>query len=278
MADVSSREPFIARAIETTSAAEQIADQLRIAIVSDQLPPGHRLPSEIELAADYNVSRGTIRETLKILAAQRLVESTRGATGGTFVRSPAPEELAATMADTITLWFNAGRTSLAQVNAARAWIEHGCVRMATDNRTPADLERIRRAVNSMEAVGIDMDDMLAIDIEFHTAVCRAAHNPVMEIPMHAIHSFRPYTNAMIASLLDIHTIAAQHRELFNAIDAADAAAGAKALDHHLTYLGEVREQALADRRAEDIRIENLSEARPSIDRVRSRLAPSDGSS
>ncbi|HEX3832429.1 MAG TPA: winged helix-turn-helix domain-containing protein, partial [Solirubrobacteraceae bacterium] len=81
-----------------------MAQQLRNAIVSDQLPDGYRLPSEAELAAEYHVSRGTIRETIKILAAQRLVESTRGAKGGTTVRHPEPKEVAEAMADSITLW------------------------------------------------------------------------------------------------------------------------------------------------------------------------------
>ena len=46
------REHFVAHPIQTLSAAAQIAQQLRNAIVSDQLPPGYRLPSESELAAE----------------------------------------------------------------------------------------------------------------------------------------------------------------------------------------------------------------------------------
>ena len=85
------------------------------------------------------MSRGTIRETIKILAAQRLVESTRGAKGRR--APPEPKEVAEAMADSITLWFNAGSTSLAQVNDARACIEHGCVVMASQDRDDEDLDR-----------------------------------------------------------------------------------------------------------------------------------------
>jgi GntR family transcriptional regulator, transcriptional repressor for pyruvate dehydrogenase complex len=265
-----SREPFIAHPIQTLSAAAQIAQQLRNAIVSDQLPPGYRLPSEAELAAEYHVSRGTIRETIKILAAQRLVESTRGAKGGTTVRHPEPKEVAEAMADSITLWFNAGSTSLAQVNDARAWIEHGCVVLASQDRDDDDLENIRRPVEAMEVPGVDIDDMLALDIVFHDAVCRAAHNPVMELAMTAIHAVRPYTNAMIARLLEIAAIASQHRAIYEAIAERDEHAATEAFERHVTYLHEVRMQALADRRPEDISIESLEEMRPSIDRIRPR--------
>lgn len=264
------REPFVAHPIQTLSAAAQIAQQLRNAIVSDQLPPGYRLPSEAELAAEYHVSRGTIRETIKILAAQRLVESTRGAKGGTTVRHPEPKEVAEAMADSITLWFNAGSTSLAQVNDARACIEHGCVVMTSRDRDDEDLDHIRRPVEAMETPGVDIDDMLALDIEFHDALCRAAHNPVMELAMTAIHAVRPYTNAMIAPLLEIEVIAAQHRAIYEAIAERDEHAATDAFERHVTYLHEVRMQALADRRPEDISIESLEEMRPPIDRVRHR--------
>src|SRR4051812_32745651 len=148
-------------------AAQQIAEQIRLGIMRGELAPGERLPRELELAAEYSVSRGTIRETMKLLAAQHLVESTRGASGGTFVRLPEPENVAATMGDSISLWFNAGATSVAELNAARAWIERGCVVIAARSCQLADLEQIRVAVEAMEAPGIAMDDMLALDIDFH---------------------------------------------------------------------------------------------------------------
>ncbi len=112
--------------------------------------------------------------------------------------------------------------------------------------------------------------MLALDIEFHDALCRAAHNPVMELAMTAIHAVRPYTNAMIAPLLEIEAIAAQHRAIYEAIADGDEHAATDAFERHVTYLHEVRLQALADRRPEDISLDSLEEARPSIDRVRPR--------
>ena len=60
---------FEARPIRTASAAQQIADQIRGSILSGELAPGDRLPPEVELAEEYNVSRGTIRETMKLPSA-----------------------------------------------------------------------------------------------------------------------------------------------------------------------------------------------------------------
>jgi FCD domain len=107
------------------------------------------------------------------------------------------------MGDAISLWFNAGSTSLSEVNEARAWIERGCVLMAARNRRESDIEAIRTAVEAVEAHGLEIDDMLELDIDFHVAVSRAARNAVMELAMNAIHLVRPYTNTMLVPLLRI---------------------------------------------------------------------------
>jgi len=263
---------FAPRPITTASAASQIAEQLRTAIMRGDLQPGHRLPSELELAAEYAVSRGTIRETMKILSSAQLVETSRGAAGGTFVRVPEPGSVAAAMGDTISLWFAAGSTTLAEVNAARSWIERGCVMLATVNRDEDDLEALRRAVEAMEVPGITMDDMLAIDIDFHVAISRAAHNAVLELAMNAVHLVRPYTNTMLLPHLSIDAVARQHRAIYEAVRALDEAAAAAAFEAHMSYLTVLREQALADQRAEDVPIGTLqSEAHPEIERIRARV-------
>jgi GntR family transcriptional repressor for pyruvate dehydrogenase complex len=269
---VSPEPSFVPRPIQTTSAAQQIADQLRMGVLLGQLSPGQRLPSEADLAAEYSVSRGTIRETMKLLSAAGLVESTRGASGGTFVRVPEPGIAAAHMGDAISLWFNAGSTSLAEVDAARAWIERGCVQMAARNRSLSDLEAIRATVEAMEAPGLEIDDMLEIDIDFHVAISRAARNAVLEIAMTAIHLVRPYTNTMLVPLLTVETIAAQHRAIYEAIAAGDVDAADAAFTAHMSHLGDVRDRALADRPPENVRIEALSsESHPHIERIRARV-------
>ena len=63
----------------------QIAEAIRNAIVSGDLLSDARLPSEAELAEQFGVSRPTVREALKRLAAQNLIRTRRGATGGNFV-------------------------------------------------------------------------------------------------------------------------------------------------------------------------------------------------
>ena len=81
-------------AIVKTSVSRQIADQLRAAIVEGRLKIGERLPTEDELAQRFGVSRPSVREALKRLAAQNLVRARRGPSGGNFVVKPSYAELA----------------------------------------------------------------------------------------------------------------------------------------------------------------------------------------
>jgi DNA-binding transcriptional regulator YhcF (GntR family) len=66
-------------------ASQQIANQLRAAILTRRLQPGERLPSQIELAERYNVARETVKGALRILRDDKLIVSRQGS--GAFVRA-----------------------------------------------------------------------------------------------------------------------------------------------------------------------------------------------
>ena len=277
MADPSPAAGFEPRPIRTTSAAQQIADQIRESILSGDLAAGHRLPSEVDLAEEYGVSRGTVRETMKILAAAQLVQPARGATGGTFVRHPDPDVLATTLAETLALWSHTGSTSLGEVDDARAWIEEGCVRRAavrarrgrtsrpSARQSRRSSRRPRRSTTSSPSTWTSTSPS-----------SRAAHNAVLELAMRAVHLVRPYTNTVLMELLDYDLIAAQHRAIFEGIEARDADRAAAALGVHLSYLVEHRDRALAERPAIDVPLATLrAEAHPAVEQARARILRGD---
>ncbi len=63
-------------------AYEEVADTLLARIARGQLSDGDRLPGEIGLADEFGVSRATIREALRLLGAQDLIHTSKGAGGG----------------------------------------------------------------------------------------------------------------------------------------------------------------------------------------------------
>ena len=98
--------------IVKASISKQIAEQLRAAIVAGQFKIGQRLPTEDELAQRFGVSRPSVREALKRLAAQNLVRAKRGPTGGNFVVQPSYAELAESLSGAATLLVGIGPLAL----------------------------------------------------------------------------------------------------------------------------------------------------------------------
>lgn len=248
---------FRPKPIDARSAATQIADQLREAITSGTYGPGEKLPTEHELAESFNVSRGTIREALRALSAAQLVESTRGATGGTFVALPEPEAIGEQIGDLIAIWFRAGNVSLAEVDHARDVVERECVALAAKNRTEADLAAIRTAVEDSRNPDLDLDAWLETDLRFHIAISRAAKNHILQLAMTAIHMVRPRTNTLLIKVLEREPVSEQHWAIYEAIRDRDSERAVSAFMMHFQHLGHVQSQALADRGAHEVTIRDI---------------------
>lgn len=243
-------DSLVVRPVTMRSAASQVVDQLRSAIIDGRLRTGDRLPSEHQLAQDFGVSRGTVREAIRTLAASNLVTSSRGAAGGTFVTTPQAGELAEQIGEQIGLWFRAGNITLAEVQHARHVLEGECVRLAAANRTEEDLSAMRHPVETSRDPGLGEEEWLATDVDFHTAVSKAAKNSILELAMTAVHLVRPRTNRLMLKELDRGEIAAQHWAMYEAIRDRDPGAATLAFERHFCYLHEMQQRALSDAEAE----------------------------
>lgn len=264
---------FAPRPLTLRGASVQIADQLRAAIADGELRPGDRLPPETQLAQEFGVSRGTVREAMRLLAAGNLITSTRGAMGGTFVALPVAEKVAEQIGDLIALWFRAGDVSLAEVNHAREVLEYECVRLAALNRTEDDLAAMRLPVEESRDPELDIDEWLATDIEFHTAISKAAGNRILELAMTAVHLVRPLTNTVLLGTLEREPVSDQHWAMYEAIRDRDPERAVAAFSGHAEYLNRVQAAALAERDSMDVSLANIPPEPhpPAIVRRRHRL-------
>ncbi|WP_284981655.1 FadR/GntR family transcriptional regulator [Arthrobacter sp. efr-133-TYG-118] len=253
-------EEFVPVQLGRKDASGQIARQLRRAISVGQWLPGERLPSEVELAESFDVARATAREALKILAATGLVVSSRGSRGGTYVAVPDAETVAEQLSDAIRLWYRAGNVSLHDVDEARWVLEMQCVDLAARRRTEEDLEAIYQPIHLASNPDLDLAEWLQLDIEFHTAITRAAKNQILELAMMSVHLMRPATNTVFVDLLDREAVWAQHTVIYQAIADQDPEAARAAFQSHVGYLDDTRRKALADVSATDIFVATLPDS------------------
>src|SRR5437764_11830794 len=127
-------------------AYEQVYDQLRELIMRGELARGQRLPGEAELAREFGVSRGTVREALRLLAAQNLIRTTKGAGGGSFVTLPTADHVSEVLQANIRLLNESREVSAEEMLEARELLETFAARMAAKRRGQDDLERMRACI------------------------------------------------------------------------------------------------------------------------------------
>lgn len=252
-------EPFRPHSLDPISAAEQIAEQLRSAMIEGALRPGDRLPPEPDLAQGFGVSRPTVREAMKILRGQGVIETARGAKGGHFVRHPKTQDIAQSLGETFCLWFDIGDISVAEVDEARAVVERACVRLAALRRTDEDIDAMRAVLRQAEDPELALEAFLALEVAFHRSIAVAARNRLLNLPMQAIHMVRPRTNALLERH-DRQRVLAQHRALCDAIVSGDADEAERAFNEHIAHLGEQRRRAAAakQRGVDEIPLSELS--------------------
>lgn len=236
--------------IVTASVARQIADNLRQAILDGRIKADERLPTEDELARRYGVSRPTIREALKRLAAQNLVRSRRGPTGGNFVVRPAPAELADTLSGAAMLMVSMGAFGHDEIATARQELQGLCCRLAAQHRDDAHIARMDAEIAIQRDSRTSDTEFCASDVRFHRAIVDATGNGLIGLAMHAVvEAMTPITNMVIVKVRNRTEIADRHQALRDAIAARDAARAVAVLANLMGHLKDQYGEALKRRAA-----------------------------
>ena len=181
--------------------ADAVYQALRQGILHGDLAPGERLRSDA-LANDLRVSRTPVREALRKLEAEGLVERSGS---GLIVREFSEKDL----------------TELFYVREA---LEGMAARLAAENATPGEIAEIREMLDDMEvgAAARRYRGAAATDREFHRLICRAAHN---ERLLQSLKSLLDHVRQMQTSTLYVAGRPAEalkeHRDLLQAIVARD---------------------------------------------------------
>lgn len=155
------------------SLAVRVSEALKKRIIDDRLKPGEKLQSESELMAQFKVSRTTIREAMKLLKAEHIVEIKRGS--GTFV-----SDQTGITEDPLGLRFSEKSKLLDELLEARLLIEPRLMELAILRATEDDIERVAKIIERMEKKSEHDEAYTQMDREFHTMIARCTHNKVLE--------------------------------------------------------------------------------------------------
>ncbi len=212
--------------------SEVIVDQIRLLIRSGQLTAGDRLPSERELCERFGVSRVTVREALRVLEANGLVDIRVGARGGAFVTAPSSRMVGEGIADLISL---SSLTAL-EVTEARMVFELGLVALACERATEEDIAALYEICDRSSAALESEDYPLTLSAEWHSRFARCTHNRAIALLAESLH------DPMIRSLQEARSTAPshgrrgveEHRALVDAVAEHDVERATELMRVHLT--------------------------------------------
>ncbi len=205
------------------SAGHQIAESIRALILGGKLVVDQRLPGEQELAARFGVSRPTVREALKRLAAQNLIRTRRGATGGNFVNRISWSEAHEQLVTTATLLMTVAPVSPDAVAEARLTLLTACVPLAAERRQPHHLEAMQAEIAVQRDPATTDEEFCTSDVRYHRALVEAADNPLLSFQTAGvIEAIQPLLNMITYRSRDRAGIAARHESLCTLLEARDA--------------------------------------------------------
>ncbi|WP_456388867.1 FadR/GntR family transcriptional regulator [Profundibacter sp.] len=228
----------------------QIADAIRDAIINGTLIVDERLPSEAELAEKFKVSRPTVREALKRLAAQNLIRTMRGATGGAFVNRLRFEEAYEQQITTSTLLLSMNEVDFETACEARFTLERACAPLSAKRRTADHLATMRAEIHRQAQPGLSDEGFCASDVAFHRALVDGAGNPVLSYQLAgAVEAIEPLMNMITFSARSRERIVELHTEIADAIEAGDGVKGGAALDELATYTVTLARDVAASKRS-----------------------------
>lgn len=221
-------------------AYQQVADQLEGAILRGSLGPGDRLPTEIELASTFGVSRGTMREALRSLASRDLLYSVRGAGGGTFIAETNFDRISTYLETCVGLLSGSGVLSAVELYEMREILEVNAVRMTAAKHTDDVLVELQEAIDA-EKRESSLPLRLSMTQQFHTILLTASGNQLLGVLtppiLRVIHSrFREQipTSSAWPSNID-----GDHELILAKIRDGDAEGAAEAMREHLQRISSV---------------------------------------
>lgn len=218
--------------------ADRVAEvrrQLRIAILSNIFPESTPLPSEGKLATSFAVSRTVIREAMRSLRAEGLVEVSQG-------RRPHVKPATTRQSiDSLEALLQRKGVTLNQVYETRGPLEGHIAALAAERATDADLAALESSVERLEQVRQeqDWDHWFEADLAFHQVLASATGNPVagliQETLLRCMHHARQQTPRRIED-----RAIQEHREILEAVRARNPKAARDAMRRHLPPEGRIQ--------------------------------------
>ena len=159
---------------------EQIADKLREMIIQEEMKTGSKLPAEAELMTRFGVSRSTVREAVKILQTEHIVDIRQGQ--GTFLCA-----MPGLADDPLGLRFTDQEELIAQLLETRLLVEPSVAALAAQRRQDRHLQEMKSLLDRMDNAYLHGENYTPYDAQFHSVIADCTGNDVIKRLLPTIH-------------------------------------------------------------------------------------------
>jgi GntR family transcriptional regulator, transcriptional repressor for pyruvate dehydrogenase complex len=213
---------------------EEILAQLQESLASGRLAQGDKLPSERELAAQFQASRTSVREAIRVLEALGVVEVKPGSEHGvTLVRRPARA-----FRDLLQFQLALQHIDVPALIEFRVVLESWAAKAAAERHTVDDVRRLEALCDEM-ASQMPLSDFFRIDAEFHLAIAESSRNDLLGLTLDGART--TIERAMYTSTAALshdwpktqRRLTSQHRSILDAIVAHDGLRAENLLKSHI---------------------------------------------
>ena len=255
------------RPVKTRKVYEEIVEQIKKLIVDGKLQPGDKLLSERELSETLTVSRASVREAFSALEMMGIIEIRHGE--GSFVRQVSY----ASMLDSLSFLLQVEMDDVKHLQEVRKIMEVEMAGIAAVRAMPQDVEDMQRALHNM-VEEVNSGEMEGVaDADFHFAIARATHNPVLVRVMKTLSDVMTNTFHFPRQRLFLVENMAEvfyrsHYGIYESIVAKDSQAARSKMSDHLTF---VEEAMMRLKRSGLVPITNIRESLPENDNNDSKI-------
>jgi GntR family transcriptional regulator, transcriptional repressor for pyruvate dehydrogenase complex len=237
--------------IKKTRIPEEIADRLRRLILDATFEPGRALPSERVLARRFGVSRGSVRDALRMLEMLGLLEMRHGQ--GTFPQELSVDRLVAPLTTVLSY-----RSDLQdELMDVRRMFEPAVVRVAALRVTEDDLTAFERVLGAQRRKLKTGHSAIAEDTAFHAALARATRNRVI------VHIMETLNNLLVESRKQTLRQKGRperslegHEAIVTAVRQRDPDGAARAMHDHIDQIANLMHNVPASSAVENVRSAN----------------------
>jgi GntR family transcriptional repressor for pyruvate dehydrogenase complex len=214
------KEQTLFKPMKTVRVFEEISSKIREYIVSGVLKPGDKLPSERELANQFQVGRMVLREALRILEQSGFIQIKQGSEGGAFVKQIDTTAATRSFEDLIRI----GHITIQDLTEARLGLEKVIVDLAVDRMDDRILASIAKNIEEAEQKAERGERPKEENLHFHVLLARATGNQVYEI---LIRSLMQILSDILSDFNPdkalLRRISFYHRQIHAALEKRDAA-------------------------------------------------------